>query len=345
MEPRRSEVPSRNADDTNLASKVPSLFNMDVPRKKKCKQSWPAEAVLSSLAFGQLESTGQIDIWIHCVQLASISGQLLTGLSLPKQRNLDPRAATPYTFKMAPTIAERAASGEVLHAPDLTVNERHQLVWSARRYEGMVYKGIKNKYSFTESESTLRGWYMHYSRGRVPREATFSAIDDRLLLRFVRKNVKGPLDREDSYIGIWIKAAEYIRRSGGTTSAGPTKLKERYNKISGWKLGGRGGAKSTTPTNPAAHARSTQPDTRQNQPTTSAGANWVWEYYPDLSSEELIDVLGNEGAEEYKRDSQAEDDGEGEDGNEEEYEPQWDNDEYDSDVEGYDDADFSKEGN
>lgn len=81
---------------------------------------------------------------------------------------------------MAPTIAERAANGEILYAPDLTVEQRRELlVWA--RDQKMGYKEIKSNYGFEESESTLRGWKRNDIVGNAPREAVFTSTDVSLL--------------------------------------------------------------------------------------------------------------------------------------------------------------------
>lgn len=94
----------------------------------------------------------------------------------PQSKKPDPRAAKPSTLKMAPTIAERAARGEALHAPDLTRQEQGELlVWA--REENMGYKEIKTKYGFEQTTDTMRGWHMALVRDRPPKVPTFTDED------------------------------------------------------------------------------------------------------------------------------------------------------------------------
>jgi hypothetical protein len=77
---------------------------------------------------------------------------------------------------MSPTIAERAAWGEVLHAPDLSREEQGQLlIWA--REQNIDYKDIKDTYGFLQSTTTMRGWHMVLVRNRPPRVPIFTDKD------------------------------------------------------------------------------------------------------------------------------------------------------------------------
>lgn len=78
---------------------------------------------------------------------------------------------------MAPrTIAERAAAGEALHAPDLDVPEQDELIVWARQQE-MKYEEIKRRYGFTQEAVTLRGRYLKVTGNKPPRVPTFTPVD------------------------------------------------------------------------------------------------------------------------------------------------------------------------
>lgn len=79
---------------------------------------------------------------------------------------------------MAPTIAERAANGEILHAPDLTRDEQAELLrWARAQDKPMSYENIKKIYGFTQTVDGLRWWHMNIALGKPPAVATFTAED------------------------------------------------------------------------------------------------------------------------------------------------------------------------
>lgn len=79
---------------------------------------------------------------------------------------------------MAPTIAERAANGEILHAPDLTRDEQVELLlWARAQEKPLPYEDIKKIYGFTQTADTLRWRHMNMALDKPPPKATFTAED------------------------------------------------------------------------------------------------------------------------------------------------------------------------
>ncbi|KAK7703023.1 hypothetical protein SLS64_009294 [Diaporthe eres] len=234
---------------------------------------------------------------------------------------------------MAPrTIAERAAAGEILNAPDLTREERVELlIWARQQQPAMTYREIIRRYGFTESEGTLRGWHLARTSNNPPRVATFTAEDDELLRRAVALFATGPLDDENSLRGIWPSVRDYIRKNGAATTAGVQKLKERWEQIGnqdGTAPAGRAKARlassfrvpkvggQSQPTT-SAQTSASQAGTSTGNGSTGARANddLAWEEYDPLSENEMREVMGGGSSDEEEEEEE-------EDGSEwGEYEP------------------------
>ncbi|KKY34442.1 hypothetical protein UCDDA912_g05574 [Diaporthe ampelina] len=236
------------------------------------------------------------------------------------------------------TIAERAAAGEDLNAQNLSRDEQAELlIWA--RQQGIRYNEIRLRYRFAQTTGGLRSWHYVMERNRPPRRPTFTPTDDRLLRNAVRLYATGPLGREQSLRGIWNQVQLYIRKNGGTTTAGFGTLKKRWHSITGRPLPApartarrtraRAQAASTTRARPRAGlARSFPILTLQRQPASSAqppgrqagaaGGNgsaaagggtdmsWHSDEYESLSEGEKRELEGEDHEEEY--DDEAEDD-------------------------------------
>ena len=81
---------------------------------------------------------------------------------------------------MTRTIAQRAASGENLNAPDLTREEQGELlVWA--RDQDIPYEEVRRRYRFTQTAAGLRHWHMQIVRDHPDRVATYTDADVCLL--------------------------------------------------------------------------------------------------------------------------------------------------------------------
>ncbi|KAL1853234.1 hypothetical protein Daus18300_011882 [Diaporthe australafricana] len=141
------------------------------------------------------------------------------------------------------TIAQRAAAGTITSIDGLTIEEEGELLLYALEQENLTYEGAKQKYGCSLTNDTLRGRAAKARArraGRPPpaRVPTFTALDDQLLQQAVNHLKKGPLDQEKSFVGIWKDVKPYIYAHGGTTDAGTTTVKKRWQKLTGQTAGG-----------------------------------------------------------------------------------------------------------
>ncbi|KAL1853233.1 hypothetical protein Daus18300_011881 [Diaporthe australafricana] len=230
---------------------------------------------------------------------------------------------------MAPlTIAERAAAGQIQSVQGLTKDEQKELIIWAKQ-QGMSYKAIKARWGFTDKEDNLRQIYLHRPNHNPPRVPVFTATDDNLLHQAVKLYATGPLDQERSLDGIWNAVKAYIQKNGGTTTAHVATLKARWLASQDgplppgpWQPRGRrnppvlrlrdpsGAAPGPQITGQAPLAR-TFPvlrlrDTPQGNTTLPS---WNDSEYPQLSEEEMKEVLGDEEAEDLDQEKEADDEG------------------------------------